>query len=233
MNTSTPTNNTPGYQVNRDEALRYLGYAGQITAPDLDARMDRLFALCERTSNPGFTYRIFPCDDRQGDIRVVGTTLVLTGADIYEHLKGARKVAVMAATAGLGNERELRRLSFENGLDAAIYGAAGSALVETVGDACNAQIVEEARSQGLWCNWRYSPGYGDLPLSLQPGIVRVLQADKKLGITVTDSHLLLPAKSITAFVGLFDTPQDDKRSCANCSFASFCNLRKAGTPCYR
>lgn len=228
-----PTPNEPAYPVNRAEALRYLGYAGQQTAAGLEVRIDALLARCEATSNPGFTYRIFPCDDTHGDIRLTGTTLVLTGADIFAHLQGAKQVAVMAATAGLGNERELRRLSATNGLDAAVYGAAGSALVETVGDACNAQIVQAARARGLWCNWRYSPGYGDLPLDLQSTVVRVLDADKKLGITVTDSNLLIPSKSITAFVGLFDTPQDDKRSCANCSFAPYCNLRKAGTPCYR
>lgn len=226
-------NTASAWQVNRAEALRYLGYTGQEITPDLEERMEALFVRCERTSNPGFTYRIFPCNSDQGDIRLEGTTLMLEGHDIYEHLKGAQQVAVMAATAGLGNERELRRLSFANGLDAAIYGSAGSALVESVGDACNARIVEEARKRGLWCNWRFSPGYGDLPLDIQPTVVRILDADKKLGITVTDTNLLIPAKSITAFVGLFDTPQDDRRSCAKCSFSPYCNLRKAGNQCYR
>lgn len=227
------TNEPFAWRVNRAEALRYLGYAGQDISPDLNGRMEALFARCEQTSNPGFTYRLFPCDSTDGTIRLRGTTLVLTGRDIYKHLHGAKLVAVMAATAGLGNERELRRLSFENGLDAAIYGSAGSALVESVGDACNARIVEDARNRGLWCNWRFSPGYGDLPLDIQPTVIRILDADKKLGITVTDTNLLIPAKSITAFVGLFDTPQDDKRSCANCSFSPYCNLRKAGNQCYR
>ncbi|MGI6590142.1 MAG: vitamin B12 dependent methionine synthase [Eggerthellaceae bacterium] len=221
------------YRVKREEALHYLGYGGQEITPGLTDRIEELCARCERTSNPGFTYRIFPADDTRGDIRLTGTTLVLTGSDIYAHLKGAEQVAVLAATAGLGNERELRRLSATNGLDAAIYGAAGSAFVESVADACNARIVEEAKAHDLWCNWRFSPGYGDLPLSLQPAIIRVLDADKRLGITVTDTNLLLPAKSVTAFVGLFDTPQDDRRSCAHCNFAPYCNLRKAGTQCYR
>lgn len=226
-------NGASAWHVDRAEALRYLGYTGQDITPDLNERLKTLFARCEQTSNPGFTYRIFPCDSAHGDIRLAGTTLVLEGRDIYEHLKDAQLVAVMAATAGLGNEQELRRLSFKNSLDAAIYGSAGSALVESVGDVCNARIVEDARGRGLWCNWRFSPGYGDLPLDIQPTVIRILDADKKLGITVTDTNLLIPAKSITAFVGLFDTPQDDKRSCANCSFSPYCNLRKAGNQCYR
>lgn len=139
----------------------------------------------------------------------------------------------MAATAGMANERELRRLSLLNGLDGMLFDAAGSALAEAVADACNARIVADARERGLYAKWRFSPGYGDLPLTLQPAIVQVLAADKRLGVTATDTHLLIPAKSVTAFVGLFDTPQDEKRTCANCEFAPYCELVKKGTPCYR
>jgi len=221
------------YHVSREETLRYLGYSGQRVDASLDARVDAMVARCEEVSSPGFTYRLFPVEQSEAGVRLAGTTLVLTGHDIAAHLVGARLCAVMAATAGLSNERELRRLSLLNGLDGMLFDAAGSALAEEVADACNAAIVADARDRGLYAKWRFSPGYGDLPLALQPDIVRVLAADKKLGITATDSHLLVPAKSVTAFVGLFDTPQDDKRSCANCGFAPYCSLREKGTPCYR
>ena len=115
-----------------------------------------------------------------------------------------------------------------------MFGAAGSSLVECAADACEAAIVAEAARLGLHTNWRFSPGYGDLPLDIQPAIVRTLEADKKLGMTVTDSNLLVPVKSVTAFVGLFDGLYEGaKRSCAGCPCAAHCSLRKAGTPCYR
>ena len=221
------------YQVSRAEVLRYLGYAGQAVDVSLDNRIDEAIARCVAASNPGFTYRVFPVDITPDGVQLVGTTLVLPGADILAHLAGARECAVMTATAGLGNEWELRRLSLLNGLDGMLFDAASSALAEAVADACNAQIVAEARGRGMYAKWRYSPGYGDLPLSLQPDIIRVLAADKRRGITATDSNLLIPAKSVTAFVGLFDTPQDDKRTCANCGFAPYCELKQKGTPCYR
>ena len=223
------------YRVDRPEVLRSLGYAGQPLDVALDGRIDDAIARCLAVSNPGFTYRMYPVDvdASRGDVRLVGTTLVLRGADILAHLDGASGCAVMVATAGLGNERELRRLSMLNGLDGMLFDAASSALAEAVADACNAQVVAEAKARGLFAKWRYSPGYGDLPLSLQPDIIRVLGADKRLGVVATDSHLLIPAKSVTAFVGLFTTPQDEKRTCANCGFAPYCTLRQKGTPCYR
>ena len=221
------------YRVAREEVLRYLGYAGQQIDASLDQRLDGVIERCERVSNPGWAYRVYPVSEAPDGLHLEGTTLVLRGDDIRKHLDGARECAVMVATAGLGNERELRRLSLLNGLDGMLFDAAGSALAEAVADACNAQIVAEARDRGLYAKWRFSPGYGDLPLSLQPAIVQVLAADKRLGVSVTDANLLIPAKSVTAFVGLFGVPQDEKRSCANCTFAPYCDLPKKGTPCYR
>ena len=224
---------TMRFRVTRPDVLRYLGYAGQRVDTSLEERLDGMISRCEWVSNPGWMFSVFPLSAGEGGLRLDGTTLVLRGADIQEHLAGARECAVMAATAGLGNERELRRLSALNGLDGMMFDAAATALVETVADACNAAIVAEAKARGMYAKWRYSPGYGDFPLEIQSQIVRVLGADKQLGITVTDSSLLIPAKSVTAFVGLFDEPQDDKRSCAHCGFAQYCDLPKKGTPCYR
>ena len=222
------------YRVDKAEALRYLGYAGQQTDEALDGRIDELIAACERDSKPAYLYRIFPVAEEDAGVRLAGSSLVLTGDAIREHLHGARECAVMACTLGLANEIAQQRLKAKGALDAVVFGAAGSSLVECVADACEAAIVADGAARGLHTNFRFSPGYGDLPLEIQPAIVRTLDADKKLGLTVTPSNLLIPVKSVTAFVGLFDTLQTNtKRTCAGCACAAHCQLRKAGTPCSR
>lgn len=221
------------YLVDRAETLRYLGYTGQVVDTSLIGRLDEIANAAQRTASPGYRYRIFPIEKLDEGVRLTGTTLVLPGDDIARHLSGAREAALMTCTLGLSNEREGRRMRLLNPLDAFMFDAAGSALVESVADACNAAIVHEARERGLYCNWRYGPGYGDLPLDVQPAIVRILGAERALGITVTTGNLLVPAKSSTAVIGLFDSPQDDRRSCANCSFRPYCLIRKEGTTCYR
>lgn len=224
----------PQYRVDKVEALRYIGYSGQQTDEALDGRIDALIAACERDSAPSFVYKVFPVDASDGVIRLSGSPLVLEGSAIYEHLRTARFCAVMAVTLGLVNERATMRMKARSALDAVVFGAAGSSLVECAANACEAAIAAEAAKLGLHTNWRFSPGYGDFPLDVQPAIVRALEADKKLGMTVTDSNLLIPAKSVTAFVGLFDELHEGtKRSCAECVCAAHCLLRKAGTPCYR
>ena len=73
---------------------------------------------------------------------------------------------------------------------AALLDACGSAWVEAGCDGAQAEI--SARFPGLHPTDRFSPGYGDLPLSLQRDICGALDAPRRLGVQVTDSLLLNP-----------------------------------------
>ena len=49
---------------------------------------------------------------------------------------------------------------------------------------------------------RFSPGYGDFDLKYQKDILEYLDANKKIGISLTDSLMMIPTKSITAIIGI-------------------------------
>jgi cobalamin-dependent methionine synthase I len=53
-------------------------------------------------------------------------------------------------------------------------------------------------------NRRFSPGYGDLPLNVQAKFLEIMQASKKLGIYLNESDLMIPRKSVTAILGVFE-----------------------------
>ena len=91
-----------------------------------------------------------------------------------------------------------------------------------------------ARFPEAYLTDRFSPGYGDLPLDLQPALCAALDAQRRLGLTVTDSLLLNPVKSVTAVIGLSPTPQPARiRGCGYCNFRENCQFRKEGTTCGR
>lgn len=225
-----------GCRVDRVEMLRYLGYAGQDMDDALDARVDAAIADCEREARPAFTYRSFPIEAAADGVHLAGSPIVLDGSDIAAHLSGAVAATVLACTLGLANEQSWARRKAADALDALLYGTAGSSLVESVANRAEARIVADAAICGLHTNWRYGPGYGDLPLSLQPQIVRVLDADRSLGLTATDTDLLIPSKSITAIIGLFEAGEGlgsgVKSNCDACVCAESCALRASGTPCW-
>ena len=49
---------------------------------------------------------------------------------------------------------------------------------------------------------RFSPGYGDLPLAMQREVMDALDCGRTVGITLSDSLLMTPSKSVTAIIGM-------------------------------
>lgn len=79
---------------------------------------------------------------------------------------------------------------------------------------------------------RFSPGYGDLPLKHQPDVLRLLEAQKRLGINLTSSGLMIPRKSVTAIMGISRERQKKRfKGCEVCSRFMDCELRKSGASC--
>lgn len=219
--------------------LRYLGYAGQPMTPELDARIDEVVAHCLVVARPRGIHRTFAVaghhteDDGTPVVELEGTALTLRGHSMEEHMDGAVAVGVMAVTIGMGVERELQRLSLIDSLDQVIFDAAATTTVERAADACEANIVTEAAECGLYTNFRFSPGYGDMPMSTQPVLLATLDASRRLGITLSSTNYMTPTKSVTAVVGMFEQPQLSSRTaCDACACHDFCSLRAAGTPCW-
>ena len=80
--------------------------------------------------------------------------------------------------------------------------------------------------------FRYSPGYGDLPLDIQRSFLSVLDTQKKIGLTASENNLLFPRKSVTAIIGIIDKNiKIKKRSCIECSNYENCSFRRKGENC--
>ena len=103
----------------------------------------------------------------------------------------------------------------------------GSALVEAACDRAEEEL--RSRHPGLYLTDRFSPGYGDLPLSLQPQLLAACDAPRRLGVTLTQSLLMLPQKSVSVVIGLSKRPQQARiRGCAYCALAQTCAYRGQG-----
>ena len=228
-------------RVDRAEMLRYLGWNGQEIEPDLDRRIERVVERLELDVEPRGVRRVFAVDAAGTDasrapcIRLAGTEVELRGRDIYRHLKDARLCAVIACTLGMGAERRLRTMGSQSPLEGAVLDAACSAYVEAAVGQMDAQVKRDAAEFRLTGNWRFSPGYGDCPLTAQRPIVAALNATRLIGLTVTPTDLLLPTKSVTAVIGLFEGEihdADTRPTCKICRQREHCRFRAAGTTCY-
>ncbi len=216
------------------EVLRYLGYKDQVLSPELDAQIHQAMEECRALSRPAQTHKLFGVEELEQGILLTGTNLVLEGDAIRAHLSPAVETAAMAATLGVQLEQAIRRYEYTDLTYALLLDAAATQLIEEVCDQAEAEIAAAAAARGLKTNFRFSPGYGDLPLSVQPILLNLLSAGRTIGLSCTDRCILTPRKSVTAFLGLL--PQDaaippKRRSCDSCSLAKTCRFKKDGVHC--
>ena len=191
------------------EVARYLGYR-RATPPEADvsALMEKAASEMQAVMKAQSVFEVF--DLTVGSIRPsdYSTTVSLRFADVTlqsrdlgRNLAGCSKVALLAATIGPQVDSLIRRHSSLNPVYASILQATGAMYIEELVDLINAEIKKIAEADGLKTRPRYSPGYGDVPLEVQKDFFRLLPCTR-IGLTLMDTLIMAPEKSVTAFVGI-------------------------------
>ena len=194
--------------INISEVMRYAGMRGE------DAAIESLLRDCIVQARDLFTYRVCFCTFpvmRRGELLDL-SFLTTDSRDLCKNLAGCDSVVLFAATVGLGIDRMIEKYGSASPTRALLLQALGAERVESLCDAFCDDIGAGAASCGRSIRPRFSPGYGDFPLEAQAAIVRVLDTPRKLGLTLTDSLLLSPSKSVTALIGI-STEKNDLPDC--------------------
>ena len=127
--------------------------------------------------------------------------VTLHSRDLARNLAGCKQVALLAATIGPQVDALIRRQSSLDPVYASILQATGAMFIEELVDLVNDEIKKIAAAQGLKTKPRYSPGFGDVPLQVQKDFFRLLPCTR-IGLTLMDTLIMAPEKSVTAFVGI-------------------------------
>lgn len=135
--------------------------------------------------------------------------------DLEKNLAGCEKILVFAATVGIGLDRLITKYSRISPAKGLMMQAIGAERIESL---CDAFCEDMEKALGLYAGSRFSPGYGDLPLTVQKDIFAALACEKHLGLYLNDSLMMTPSKSVTAFLGLSrENRQKTGNKCAACS----------------
>lgn len=195
MNTTVLYKTYPQRSLDSNDILRYAGCKspqGEISA---------LLKQCEQQWNGQAANKV--CYARQpfhlkGDICDFGAFQVRSKS-LASHLAGCTSVVLFAATIGVGIDRLIAKYASISPSKALLFQAIGAQQIEALCDAFCQDIADEYQAE---CTKRFSPGYGDLPLQTQKDIFAILDCEKKIGLTLTNSLLMSPTKSVTAFIGI-------------------------------
>ena len=169
------------------EILRYAGMRGE--SPEVRELMES--CLCEAENV--FSYKIcFAEVSLDSEICRVGSR------DLAKALQGCESAIVFAATVGIGIDRLISRYSLLSPARSLMFQAIGSERVESLCD----EFCRELAGEWGTVRPRFSPGYGDLPLSLQREIFALLDCGRSIGVALGENLLMSPSKSVTAIVGV-------------------------------
>ena len=133
-------------------------------------------------------------------------------------LKGCDEVIIFAATIGLAPDRYIARYQRISPLKALLMQAYGAERIESLCDTFCEELKLQAAKLNRTCSARFSPGYGDLPLEVQREIFALLDCNRQIGVSLNESLLMMPSKSVTAILGVGECVA--KRALHKCSACS-------------
>lgn len=189
----------PAPEIERREILRYMGCKGG------DSQIDGLLDSCICESSNALSYRVVYTEVQiSGDGDGIKLGEIMTASrDLQKCLSDCDKAVIFAATVGLGIDRLINKYGRINPSRAVCFQAIGAERIEALCDEFCKDISQKYAESGRKIRPRFSPGYGDLPLELQKDLFRILDCNKRLGLTLNESLLMSPTKSVTAIVGIY------------------------------
>lgn len=182
--------------MNKVEILRYLRTSSKTDDERLLALIDDCCAEVESCVKPKTLHRIFDCEVLED--RLIAGDKIFRSSRLAENLKGCSRVCIFGATLGTECDRLLRTYSITDIARSMVLQACLASKIEEVCDS----LEDGLKAQGLILRQRYSPGYFDLNILENKKIFELLELNKRIGLTLTDTCQMVPTKSVTAFIGI-------------------------------
>lgn len=186
-------------EYDKAEILRYMAVDKSCSDDSIMALVDECIAECNK--NNVFSYNVCytklcvsvsECNVKIGEMNFKSNYFsnVLSSCD---------EAMIFAATLGIGIDRLTERYKIISPAKSLVFQAIGAERIEALCDMFCDDIVNLC---GCKPTTRFSPGYGNIPLELQKNFFEILDCSKLLGLTLCDSMLMSPSKSVTAIAGL-------------------------------
>lgn len=176
--------------INKKEILRYAGVL------ESSAEIDNLIDECINEVFPKLVYKVCFCELDINDFDLDNSR------DLEKNLKDCSSVVIFCATIGIEIDRLIARYKSVSPVKSLLFQAIGAERIESLCDLFNNEIKEQKKATRP----RFSAGYGDFSLDAQKDIFNILNPSKRIGVTLNESFLMSPSKSVTAIIGICDKP---------------------------
>lgn len=167
--------------------LNYLGFKG---SPDEEqiAMVRKAIEEVRASARPSFTVKYFSIKDCPIDLnfKSLSDLFIKSGSD---------SVCFMISTLGQSIDNRIDRLKDSDPAKMVLFDAASNAYIEEVTNEYQKKLHLNEQT------FRFAPGYGDVPLSLQKQIFDNIPEISRMGLVLDDGFLMHPFKSMTGIIG--------------------------------
>ncbi len=199
-------------KVNNAEVLRYLGYGKNKADENVLALIEKCktemldccsFKACYDTFEVSFD-----------EDKLIFGNIETNSQSLKKNLKGCESVIIFVATIGIPTDRIIKKYSMTSPANAVVAQAVGTVMIEEWCDI----LVDRLKEDKRFLRPRFSPGYGDFSIEYQKNIFEALDCPRKIGVSLTDSFMMIPSKSVSGVIGVSEIDSNcHKSGCEECS----------------
>ncbi len=211
--------------LNLKEVLRYLGYKEKMADTETE---DLILKIYNET---GSEINLSACFT-MCDISLEGETINFEGFSVCskslsKNLMNCEKCVIFCATAGSGVDRIISKYSRISPARAVIAQAVGTSIIEEWCNLLCKRIESKLKSDKLYLRPRFSAGYGDFSLEHQRDIFNLLTPSKHIGVSLTESLMMTPSKSVSGIIGISKENKNCTPSgCESCKMRKVCEYSR-------
>lgn len=221
---SRPLNLAKPESIDIRQAARYFGARGEADSATL--------TLLEKCAAPLLAAATPRAVWLEADVESLTQAGILKGEDIFRHLEGCSEAVLLAVTVGPGVDGQIRRAGVGDIAAGVASDAIGSVLAEQAADAAEAELRQWAAEQDKYLTGRFSPGYGDWPIGVQPLVAAALDTARRAGLCVTENEPDDAPQERDRSAGP-ERPSGERTSCRVWTLRANtrCEYRKRGKTC--
>lgn len=206
--------------MNKKAILQYLHYHGEV-----DSQTNQLIDECIEEVKKIAQFKVVyqKLNLQHQPLHIKDTDILFHSKDLDFYFEKCQECMIIACTLGIEIDRKIKYYEHISMSKAIVFDAVSSRYLEECCDQYEKQLKLGKHT------FRFAPGYGDLPLTLNKELSRILQVDKKLGISISEGGTFIPRKSMLGIIGI---GQEYEKTCLSCIRKENCELRKGGLRCY-
>lgn len=192
--------------IDRNEILRYAGAGKDF------CELDSLIGECIEEVLDKLVYRVCYCE------MPIEKFIKHNSKDLEKNLRDCTSVVLFCATIGIELDRLIARYKSVSPLKSLLFQAIGAERIESLCNLFNDEIRKEKKLIKKSTRPRFSAGYGDFLIEAQKDIFKILEPSRKIGVTLNESLMMSPSKSVSAIIGISDTEHcEDENACEKCN----------------